>query len=264
MNLLRKLQQLFQPAKAIIAPPAIKQSSAAEVNQLFQQELLTIIQQQFSALLPVLTEQGIALNPVQMLLETEVLELTRHPNALVGGFAVRLSQPDYFPQGMMECLAGIGQDETTAATAAAKIYVEGVLATVLEAFEGRHDAALDVVSPHDGAVWHPILGLLYVQGAWVARSQELIAEYLFEQLKPLLLEHLQPQPFHWVKVYASRQRAKTFIGECQLDNEPWEAGLQHLEAITAAWPAEWEFAAQKQFILLRRCGLCQPRNLADE
>lgn len=238
MSLLSKLQQLFQPDKTAVTPSESQQLTTDEVNQLFQQELLAAIQQQFPASLPVPTKQGIKINSMQLTLETNVLGLTRHPNALVGGFAVRLSQPDYFPQGMMECLAGIGQNETAAATAAARIYTEGVLGTVLEAFEGRHEAALDVVSPHDGAVWHPILGLLQVQGAWVARSQELTAEYFFEQLKPLLLVHLQPQPFHWIKVYASRQRNKLFVGECQLDNEPWEAGLQLLEAITAAWPEE--------------------------
>jgi hypothetical protein len=259
MSLLRRLRQVFQPAeaKATAIPSIARRLSAAEVNQLFQQDLLAAIQQQLPASLPVLTGLGIMLNAVQITLETNVLDLTHHPNALVGGFAVRLSHPDYFPKGMIECLAGIGQDEATAATAAARIYSEGVLATVLEAFEGRHDAALDIVSPYDGAVWHPILSLLHVQGAWTARRQALTEEYFFEQLKPLLLEQLQPQPFHWVKVYASRQRNKTFIGECQLDNEPWEAGLHLLETITAAWPSDWEFAAQKQFILLRRCGLCQ-------
>lgn len=261
MSLLRSLRHLFQPAeaKATAVSARPEQLSAVEVNQLFQRDLLAAIQQQLPASLPVLTGQAIVLNAVQVTLETNVLELTRHPNALVGGFAVRLSHPDYFPQGLLECLAGIGEDEATAATAAARIYSEGVLATVLEAFEGRHNAALDVASPYDGAVWHPILSLLHVQGAWTARSQELTEEYFFEQLKPLLLAHLQPQPFHWVKVYASRQRNKAFIGECQLDNEPWEDGLHLLESITATWPSEWEFAAQKQFILLRRCGLCQPR-----
>jgi hypothetical protein len=263
LSKLQQLQQLFWPAQAEDTLPSAGQLSPADVNQLFQQELLTAIQQQLPTSRAALTDQGIVLGAVQMLLETKVLELTRHPNALVGGFAVRLSQSTYIPQGIMECLAGIGKDEATAAAAAAKIYSEGVLATVLEAFEGRHNAALDIVSPYDKAVWHPILSVLHVQGEWAMRSQELVEEYFFEQLKPLLLEHLQPQPFHWVKVYASQRRNAAFIGECQLDNEPWETGLHLLESIAATWPNEWEFAAQKQFILLRRCGLCQPRNISE-
>jgi hypothetical protein len=183
-----------------------------------------------------------------------VLNQTRHPTAFTCTLAVRVVHSTYFPQGLDEYLAGIGHDEVEALTNGAQIYVAGVFATILDSLAGQHEPALDLVSATGQPLWHPLLGLLQVQGAWSNQgAPELRAESWWELLKPALLSHLVPQPFHWLKVYASRQPNGKFIGECKLNNEPWEEGLILVQEQAATWLYPGQFAGQKQFILLRQC-----------
>ncbi|GAB3635997.1 hypothetical protein GCM10027422_15870 [Hymenobacter arcticus] len=255
MSFLRKIKQLFQPLPVETTPAASNEAQPASLNQLFQEQLLAAIQQSFPALEVAWHEEYLRLKPTGLMLATEVLGQTRHPNAFTCTLGVRVFHQAYFPDGIADFLAGIGEDELTAVTNGASNYVEGMLPTILEGISAQHDPALDILAPSGEPIWHPLMGLLQVQGAWSAHSADLEDTHFFELLRPALLAHLSPEPFHWLKVYISRQPAGEIISECLLDNQPWPEGLALLQAEASAWPRSGQFAGQKQFMLFRKCGL---------
>lgn len=122
----------------------------------------------------------------------------------------------------------------------------------MEALQGGYEPSLNFET-EDGALWHTVLGPLHVQGMWAKRSDEPDDTYFLKTLKPLLLLRFELQPFHWLKLYVSRQPRSEFTGDCFFDNTAWPEGLEVLKEIAAQWPGEGVFAGQKQFIMFRNC-----------
>lgn len=227
MRLFRKVLGLFRSTEEV-SSTFVTPSPLAIIEAEFRHQLLVSIQANFPSLQSTLENDEICIEPTGLTLETKVFEQTHHPNVVVCTLGVRLFHPVYFPDSIVECLAGYGTDEISAVCNGACIYVDGILATVIEALQGRHDPALDLTLSEDN-IWHPIIGDMQVQGARADLTEELNHKHLFELLKPSLLTRLESKPFHWLKVYASRQTDGEFIGDCLFDNQPWEEGLQILK-----------------------------------
>ena len=220
MAFLRRLWHLLRASIPLLAPvaaPPPVTSAPLDLDQFFRQQVQVELQTQFPTLSLTTSPTQLVLASRGLTISCQVLNQTRHPTAFTCTLAVRVVHSTYFPQGLDEYLAGIGHDEVEALTNGAQIYVAGVFATILDSLAGQHEPALDLVSATGQPLWHPLLGLLQVQGAWSNQeAPELRAESWWELLKPALLSHLVPQPFHWLKVYASRQPNGKFIGECKL------------------------------------------------
>jgi hypothetical protein len=256
MTFLRRLWHLLRASSPLLEPvaaPLPVTPAPLDLDQFFTRRLQVELQTQFPTLSLTASATQLVLASQGLTLSCKVLDQTRHPTAFVCTLAVRVVHPTYFPQGLDEYLAGIGHDEVEALTNGAQIYVAGVFTTILDGLAGQHDPALDLLSATGQPLWHPLPGPLQVQGAWGTHAQELQGEGWWELLKPALLPHLLPQPFHWLKVYASRQANGEFVGECKLNNEPWEEGLLLVQEQAVEWPYPEQFAGQKQFILLRQC-----------
>jgi len=134
----------------------------------------------------------------------------------------------------------------------ARNYVGSVFSVVIEALAGGYEPSLDFKT-EDGALCHTMQGPLHVQGLWAKHSDTLDDTYFFKILKSLLLPRFELQPFHWLKLYVSRQPSGEFTGDCFFDNNPWAEGLAVLQELVAQWPEEGIFAGQKQFIMFRNC-----------
>lgn len=196
----------------------------------------------------------------QLTLESSVFERTEHPNAVVFGLRLCLTHQRFFPNGIVDCLAGIGSTDAEAVEAGARNYVGSVFSVVVEALLGGYEPSSDFRTK-DGALWHTMLGPLHVQGLWAKHLETLDSSHFLELLKPLLLPRFELQPFHWLKLYVSRQPSGEFFGDCPFDNDPWPEGLAILKEAAAQWPEDGIFAGQKQFIMFRNC----PANgLAEE
>jgi hypothetical protein len=188
----------------------------------------------------------------QLSLESHVFERTEHPNAVVYGLRLRLAHQRFFPNGIVDCLAGIGGTDAEAIESGARNYVGSVFSVVVEALSGGYESSLDFRT-QDSALWHTMLGPLHVQGMWAKHSDELDGNFFFELLKPQLSPKFALQPFHWLKLYISRQLNGTFFGDCLFDNDPWPEGLAILEKVVVQWPEKGLFAGQKQFVMFRNC-----------
>lgn len=77
--------------------------------------------------------------------------------------------------------------------------------------------------------------------------------YFSRSSNPLLLPQFELRPFHWLKLYISRQPSGELIADCFFDNAPWAEGVETLKALAAQWPEPSVFAGQKQFIIFRNC-----------
>ncbi|MBO0358704.1 hypothetical protein J0X19_12165 [Hymenobacter sp. BT186] len=254
MNLLKKLRQKFlsnAPAASDVTHP---ESEVPTLDNVLHKQILTHLTALFPSLQ--IEKQGdeFILKPYRLILQASVVERTEHPTAIVLALGMWLRHAEYFPEAMMECLAGIGENDFDAIDRGVQNYLHSVLPVVIEALEGYHIPDLDIVSATNEVLWHPIVSELQLQGAWARQIDQTDDRHFLTLLKPFLLQHLTPQPIHWLKVYASKLPDGEFIGECLLNNEPWPEGLALIQDNTEAWPTGGDFAGQKQFIIFRRCG----------
>lgn len=181
-----------------------------------------------------------------------MFERTEHPDTVVYGLRLQLTHQRFFPIGVVDCLAGIGNTDAEAIESGARNYVGSVFSVVVEALLGGYEPLLDFRT-QDSALGHTMLGPLHVQGMWARYSDELNGNLFLELLKPYLLPRFVLQPFHWLKLYISRQPNGEFFGDCLFDNNPWPEGLAILKDVAAQWPEKGTFAGQKQFIMFRNC-----------
>lgn len=253
MKLLRQVRALFTKHLVPNAATVAGKDSSFTTEDTFAQEISLALQAEHPDLLIEVAHNRLSINQLSLVIDCLVGEQNRHPNAVVIGLEVRAFHERFFPAGIIDCLAGIGADEATAIAKGAQNYVTGVLLALISALSTRHTPELDFRDSSAHLLWHPVVGILQVQGAWTARAGELEPAYFFHLLQPLLGKLLTDRPFHWLKIYVSRMPDGEYISDCFFDNEPWPAGLEALRQEAANWNTASDFAGQKQFLLFRQC-----------
>ena len=252
MGLLSRVKSLLGFAEQIVPVETPTASEIPAIEREFQRQLYEQITLKFNDLAIELRGEQLLFDNGQLTLESSVFERTEHPNAIVFGLRLCLTHQRFFPTGIVDCLAGIGSTDAEAVEAGAQNYIGSVFSVVVEALQGGYEPSLDFRT-QDGALWHTMPGQLHVQGLWAKHSDTLDGSHFLELLKPLLLPRFKLQPFHWLKLYVSRQPSGKFYGDCLFDNDPWPEGLTILRDVAAQWPEEGIFAGQKQFIMFRNC-----------
>ncbi|SHL45304.1 hypothetical protein SAMN05444266_103382 [Chitinophaga jiangningensis] len=160
---------------------------------------------------------------------------------------------EYFPKGIIEFLAGIGDTLEDRIDNGNNNFLQLVLPPILDSLNPTHNPDLDLVDDQDNE-WHVKAGDMGLQGEWEEQPEdEVILLQLHEQLKEKLAE--QSQPFCWLKVYTAINNDGTKIHECNFNNVHWEAGDEQISKIPESWDTPQVFKAIKQFVMLRRCGV---------
>jgi hypothetical protein len=252
MSLLSQVKKLLGFTGQVVPIEKPTASETPAIEREFQRQLHEQIALNFPDFSTEVANGQLLLDSRQLSLESNVFERTEHPNAVVYGLRLRLTHQRFFPSGIVDCLAGIGSTDAEAIESGARNYVGSVFSVVVEALLGGYEPLLDFRTS-DSALWHTMLGPLHVQGMWAKHSDELDGNLFFELLKPHLLPRFALQPFHWLKLYISRQPDGEFFGDCLFDNTPWPEGLAILQDAAAQWPEKGVFAGQKQFIMFRNC-----------
>lgn len=176
-----------------------------------------------------------------------------HPSLI--HLMVMAIHPTYFPNGIEENIVGVGDSIQAKVSSVLDNYISTTFLPIMEAFSESHDPSLDFLTNTNGKeiLWHPKPGDFGLQGGWQGSSP---SENMFlEMLKEKLQHKLIDQKFNWLKLYISRQPNGKILGECLLNNEQWEEGLQLLGEHAKQWPGD-DFRGQKQFIMFRRCDKC--------
>lgn len=252
MNVFRRLVTGAFSSLALATPACEAPSSTSDsLDHAFREDLKAVIANLSPQVKVSLQSEQLELAPLGITLETKVVEQTTHPNAVIAMLGVRLSHPQYFPLPLQVYLAGYGTTPAEAVANGAQTYGSGVLEPVLEALSGTQEPTLDGIKQADGSNWQPVVGPLQVQGAWTG-VPELDPQHLLSLFTPLLQQLHFHRPFHWLRLYLSRQPNGKAIVECLLDNEPWEDGAKRLQAEVETWPYAGQFAGQKQLLLFRQ------------
>lgn len=252
MSLLSQLRKLLKLPEPVVLAEKSTASETPAIEREFLRQLHKQISLQFTDLGIEISNGWLLFGNGELALEGSVFEKTVHPNVTVYGLRLCLTHRRFFPTGIIDCLAGIGSTDAEAVEAGARNYVGSVFSVVIEALSGGYEPSLDFKT-EDGALWHTMLGPLHVQGMWAKHSDELDGTHFLDILKPLLLPRFELQPFHWLKLYVSRQPNGEFIGDCFFDNNPWAEGLAVIQGMAAQWPEKGVFAGQKQLIMFRNC-----------
>lgn len=179
-----------------------------------------------------------------------IVNPNNHPSLLQS--MVYTIHPKYFPNGIQECLVGVGASFQDRARSAIDNYVDTIFLPIMDGFSDSHDSNLDFSSTFGGkdVLWHPKLGNAGFQGQWNEYPKK---EYLFELLREKIKAILTPNKFNWLKVYVSKQPDGTVIGECLFNNETWNEGQIDVTEYARSWQINGGFRGMKQFIMFRKC-----------
>jgi len=166
------------------------------------------------------------------------------------------SNKGLFKRTIEERLVGLGENDATALSNGVESFLEGQFPVILTCIEMKHSPETDFDITDDSGTghWHSILGNIQVQGSLSHNPDSLIYDKTYSFIKPILTEKLKNSSgdFHWLRYYISKLNGK-IIGDCYYDNEPCDEGMEALKKYVSAWPDN-DFAGQKQFIMLRKCG----------
>lgn len=256
MGLIQTIRHAFTRKSTVSVIAPIQSAKESSLDAVLYDCFISGITKVFPDVIIQEQSNGLLLNPYAILLETRVSERTVHPNAIVLAVGVRLHHTQYFPNALVDCVVGIGENDLEAAQKGVRNIIASVLSVVIDALEGYHSSDLNITSADGEVMWHPVFSPVFTQGMWSQREEEIDENDWFLRLKEHLLERLLPQPLNWVKIYAIKMSEGNFIGECNLNNELWEAGLAEVRREAEGWKIpDGDFAGQKQFLVFRRCGL---------
>nr|WP_288836450.1 DUF6348 family protein [uncultured Flavobacterium sp.] len=173
-----------------------------------------------------------------------------HPSIL--HLMILTIHPNYFPNGIEENIVGIGADIREKVNSVLDNYINTTFLPIIDSFTDSHHQDLDFSVMMNGkeVLVHPKLGNLTLQGQWNDPPQN---EPFFEILKDKLKDKLTSDKFNWLKIYISKRADGTIIGECLLNNVPWEEGLDVITEYAKSWRLKSDFQGLKQFIMFRKC-----------
>ncbi|NJO01992.1 MAG: hypothetical protein HC880_10135 [Bacteroidia bacterium] len=220
-----------------------------EINTLFLERLKQKIEAR-SLKVENATQKAAILVNNEIEIVSTVMEGTYHP-AILPLFVFTTNRA-YFPNGIQESLAGLGENRDQQIDSAIDNYLQSVFLPLMESFSDKHQVDLDFTSETDGKeiLWHPKLGKTMFQGKWKEIKNQ---SDLYSTVKEAISAQLVNRKLNWLKLYVARQANGEISGECLLNNEVWKEGYQLIEAYAQSWDTESEFLGQKQFVVFRRC-----------
>ncbi|MBV8251289.1 MAG: hypothetical protein JO154_01680 [Chitinophaga sp.] len=178
---------------------------------------------------------------------SDVIQEGLHPNLTKLVFVVM--HPEYFPDGIVEYLVGVGTTLHEKLESGIDNFLSTIFPPIMDGFNDTHDPDLDF-NDRDGILWHPKEGQIGLQGNW---EEEPETASMREILNIFLKSIIPNQKFNWLKIYAAKDGQGNITHECNLNNQPWEAGAKVVADFAADWKNPNIFCGLKQFIVYRRC-----------
>lgn len=156
-----------------------------------------------------------------------------------------------FPGGIIENLVGFGDTLEEKIESGLDNYFSTTLPSIIESVSSSNGGEFDYRDT-SGVLWHSSVGNMATQGQW---ESNIFDEPIFRLLKPHLIQMNFINKVNWVKVYISRQSDGSVMGECLLNNSPWESGYGAVAEYASHWGTKGRFLGQKQFMVFRRCDM---------
>lgn len=160
---------------------------------------------------------------------------------------------DYFPNGIEEHVAGLGETLEQKVVSVIDNYIDSTFTTIMESLSDKHYDNLDltITTAEGTTVWHTYLGTAILQGHWTSQPGY---ETMYDLIREKVKDKLTETPFNWLKLYISKSDEGNIIGECAWNNEPWPEGLAALQQYAQTWEVSGAFYSLKQFVVIKKCG----------
>ena len=184
----------------------------------------------------------------KMRIELEVIPTPEMDESLIELHIGTYLEDGYFPQGIVDNIAGFGDTEQEKVLSLIENYLSTTFQTIIDSLSGYHNKNCDI---YLGDIhWHTTLGNQYLLGKW----QTPPAKRDFYDL----LVDLLPQNFttevrvQSLKCYVARV-GEDCVVECLLNNELWDEGAERLRQYAQTWSQGEVFLAVKQLLVFRQC-----------
>jgi hypothetical protein len=184
----------------------------------------------------------------KMRIELEVIPTPEKDSSLIELHIGTYLEEGYFPQGIIDNIAGFGNTDEEKVLSLTKNYLSTTFQTIINSLVCYFDKGCDIYAADYH--WHTCLGNLYLLGKWQTPPKE-------RDFYDLLVDIL-PQNFttnvriQSLKCYVARIK-EDYIIECLLNNESWDEGAERLRQYAQIWPQEASFLVVKQLLVFRLC-----------
>lgn len=173
-----------------------------------------------------------------------------HPDVI--HLMVSASHPQYFPDGIIENVAGVGHSIQEQIISVLDNYINTTFVTIMDGFSDSHNPDIDFTATTEDkeVLWHPKLGALSMQGQWETHPEN---EPVFELLRNEIPAQLTSNKIQWLKIYLLKTANGEIVVECLFNNQPWDIATNMLYQYVQGWDMPDDFNGLKQFIVFRRC-----------
>jgi hypothetical protein len=176
-----------------------------------------------------------------------------------------------FPEGIWDCLAGIGENDDDAFSYAAQVWTAGVFPPIHEILvltetPDFHVQRVDLVtrSEDSGEVfpWKVYLGELQVAGDFGKREDIFDEHILLKKMFNEITSELSEKKLIWIKAFIGRMSDGSKQGDCWLNNQDWIEGLNALYWFADEWQ-DVNFTYIKQFMIIKSCEWSEIENAEE-
>jgi hypothetical protein len=211
-------------------------------------------------------ESYFVVEPINLKIEHEIGERREHTSdgqrRVVITIGIKATHDEMFPDGIWDCLAGIGENDDDAFSYAAQVWTRGVFPPIHEILVPTETPSLsvqrvDLVSrcedSGDTLAWKVYLGELQVVGDFSDREDindnSILLRRMFNELTP----ELSRKRLIWIKAVIGKSPDGSAQGDCWLNNQDWVEGLSALYWFADEWQVVG-FTYIKQFMIVKPCG----------
>jgi hypothetical protein len=213
------------------------------------------------------TESSLRVEPINIRIESEIGERVEHDNeggrhSVVISISIKATNEQLFPEGIWDCLAGVGENDDEAFVFAAEVWTQGVFAPIHEVLVATETPALEVprlsfVTRNDESgehfPWKLYLGALQASGEFIERASSIDENVLVQRMFTAITGELYEPRFVWIKAYIAKSVDGSLHGDCWLNNQDWMEGLSALYWFAEEWTEIKSFASLKQFMIVKAC-----------
>lgn len=217
-------------------------------------------------------ESFFIVEPVKLKIETEIGERNEHnvngEHSVVLNLSIKATHEQMFPEGIWDCLAGVGGNDDEAFFYAASVWTEGVFLTIHEILVPtetkdfqvpRFDMLTRNQETGEEFGWKLYLGAFQAVGEFASRT-DLDETILVQKLLSAISSVTAEKRLYWVKIYIAKLSETDIQGDCWLNNQDWIDGLNALYWFAEEWKDIKSYAAMKQFVIIKPCEVSEIAN----
>lgn len=217
-------------------------------------------------------ESSFMVEPLNLQVEAELGERNEHnvngEFSVVIQITIKATHDTLFPEGIWDCLAGIGRNDDEAFSYASQIWTTGIFLTIHEVLVStetkdfqvpRFDMITRNQETGEDFAWKLYLGAFQPAGEFSERTdldETILVKKLLSEISSITVE----KRLYWIKIYIAKLSKTGIQGDCWLNNQDWLDGLNTLYWFAEEWKDVKLYAAMKQFIIVKPCEISEIEN----